>query len=513
MSASTEKKLRQAAREAGTDKKTLAMLEEEKKRAKSKLRWTLGTVGVCLLIALILFLNSGLLYKTAAYSVGDRSYSAAEMNYQYANQYYTLANQYGSYASMFGLDVGLAALGDNACAFSEGTWRDYFLSSAESTMLQMTALVDYAKANGLALDEAELAEIEDSFTGVDEAAKLQGYANADRLFAVNYGPGVNTEIIKAAYRDSSLAAKALTQVSDSFEYTPEQLQEEYASYAGEKDIFDYASYYVAAATVETTDAEGNTSSAPTEETLAEAKASAQAIETAYKAGKGTDYLARLSEAVAAEIPEAEATEQSAAGGSLGDYKEWMMSASREAGDVAVTEQSSGGGFYVTVFVSRSDNAYPTANVRHILIKAVASEDGSYSDEAKATAKARAEELLAQWQAGDMTEESFAALAEEFSEDGGSNTNGGLYGDIAKGQMVQEFEDFCFAGHKPGDTDIVYGESGSYAGYHVVYFVGQGENYCDSIARAALSNADLESFLTGLQANYQTAERFGIRFVG
>ena len=58
MSASTEKKQRQAAREAGTDKKTLAEQEAAKKKAKSNRRWTLGTIGVILLIALIIFLNS-----------------------------------------------------------------------------------------------------------------------------------------------------------------------------------------------------------------------------------------------------------------------------------------------------------------------------------------------------------------------------------------------------------------------------------------------------------------------
>ena len=39
MSASTEKKNRQAAREAGTDKKTLAAQEEAKKQALSRKRW------------------------------------------------------------------------------------------------------------------------------------------------------------------------------------------------------------------------------------------------------------------------------------------------------------------------------------------------------------------------------------------------------------------------------------------------------------------------------------------
>ena len=128
MSASTEKKLRQAAREAGTDKKTLALEKEAKEKAKQKRRWTLGTIGVCLLIALILFLNSNVLFKSTALTVGDESYSASEMSYYYANQYYYWANQYGSYASLFGLDTsgGIKGLDKQSCAMAgEGvSWKD-----------------------------------------------------------------------------------------------------------------------------------------------------------------------------------------------------------------------------------------------------------------------------------------------------------------------------------------------------------------------------------------------------
>ena len=135
MSASTEKKNRQAARAAGTDKKTLAAQEEAKKRAKSRRNWTLGTVGVVLLIALILFLNSGFLYThTTAATINGQTYSPAELNYYYANQYYTFVNQYGSYAGIFGLDTssGLAGAADQSCSMLEegATWKDYFLQSA-----------------------------------------------------------------------------------------------------------------------------------------------------------------------------------------------------------------------------------------------------------------------------------------------------------------------------------------------------------------------------------------------
>ena len=47
-----------------------------------------------------------------------------------------------------------------------------------------------------------------------------------------------------------------------------------------------------------------------------------------------------------------------------------------------------------------------------------------TQEALDAAKAEAEDILAQWEAGDKTAESFGALAEEYSDDPGSNTNGG-----------------------------------------------------------------------------------------
>lgn len=518
MSASTEKKNRQAAREAGTDKKLLAAQEEAKKKAKSKLRWTLGTIGVVLLIVLILFLNSGLLYKTTAYSVGDTDYTAAQVNYSYASQYYYMVNQYGSYASMFGLDTstGLAGLKDSPCSMTDGgTWRDYFLDGARGELLQITALKDYAEANGITLTDEERAEAESGLEGMEEYVKLQGFASVDNMLSANYGQGVDSKIVTQAAVNSALASKALGVKSDSLEYSEQQLKEQYAGYNGEKDMFDYAYYYVAAEKVETPAAEGQeASSAATEETLAEAKATAQAIETAYNDSEGEDYLARFNAAIAASVPEGSAIEQKSVSGSyLGDYKEWMLSESRQAGQLGVTEQSSGEGYYLTVFQSRSANDYPMAQVRHILIKAAADEAGAYTDEAKAAAKTRAQELLDEWKAGEQTEDSFAQLAEQYSEDAGSNTNGGLYDSIYKGQMVEEFDAFCFGGHKPGDTAIVYGESGSYAGYHVVYYVGEGENYCDYLARTDLTNTELEAWLTELQDGYTTADGFGMRLVG
>ena len=505
MSASTERKNRQAAREAGTDKKMLALEKEAKEKAKSKRRWTIGTVAVVVLIALVLLLNSPLVYRSTAYSVGDRNYTTAEVSYYYANQYHTFANQYGSYAAMFGLDTsnGVKGLDKQDCPFAEGSWKDYFLDAAKDQMLQGKALLDYASANGITLDESETAAVDAAFAGIDEAAKSYGYGSADKMMAANYGTGVTVKLVRGAYLDNALAAKALEAATAAFTYTDAQLEEAYAGYNGERDSFTFSYVQIEAHDHDNAEAEA------TEEQHAEAEASAEAVKAAYEAGKEADFAARLS--AAAEANGLTATEQTLSGSGLYFAKEWLMDGTRRAGDVTVEE--SGDHVYVVVFLSRDDNHYKTASVRHILVKAEAGEDGTFSDEAKAKAKARAEEILAEYQAGDKTEESFAALAEKYSEDTGSNTNGGLYENIAKGQMVQEFNDFCFAPHSKGDTAIVYGESGSYAGYHVMYYVGEGELYSNTLAEQSLRSADAESWLSELTGSYTTGEGFGMKFVG
>ena len=113
------------------------------------------------------------------------------------------------------------------------------------------------------------------------------------------------------------------------------------------------------------------------------------------------------------------------------------------------------------------------DVRHILVMpkgGTADETGAttYSDEEWQACADAADEILKLWQEGEQTEDAFAALANEKSEDPGSNTNGGLYENVYEGQMVAEFEQWCFDETRvQGDTGIVK----TTYGYHVMYFVG------------------------------------------
>jgi len=140
-----------------------------------------------------------------------------------------------------------------------------------------------------------------------------------------------------------------------------------------------------------------------------------------------------------------------------------------------------------------------SDVRHILIMpkggTVSEETGAtvYSEEEKAAAYAEAQRILQEWKDGEATEESFGLLANTYSEDGGSNTTGGLYEDIAPGaSYVENFLNWAIdMNRQVGDTDIVETEYG----YHIMYYV-DGEPYWESTVSTQLQSERIDEMITG-----------------
>ena len=129
---------------------------------------------------------------------------------------------------------------------------------------------------------------------------------------------------------------------------------------------------------------------------------------------------------------------------------------------------------------------PMVSIRHILIQPEGEqdEDGNYSDEAWAAAEQKANEILQEWEAGEQTEERFGELAQQYSSDG-SASSGGLYENVYPGQMVTEFNDWCFEdGRGVGD----YGLVKTVYGYHIIYFCAASEQvYWYETAKADLTS--------------------------
>lgn len=156
-----------------------------------------------------------------------------------------------------------------------------------------------------------------------------------------------------------------------------------------------------------------------------------------------------------------------------------------------------------------------SSVRHILISpeggTTDEETGTttYSEDEWAACLAKAESILAQWQGGEASEESFVALVADNTADEGSATTGGLYEDIYQGSgMVEPFEAWAIdPARKPGDVGIVKADFDHYKGYHIMYFVS-GELYWLQTAKTALLSERTTEMLEGAKKDWPIEVNYG-----
>lgn len=527
MSASKDKLQRKQQIEAGTDKRTLAKAKEKAQHRKTVVTYSVVAVLLVIFFAFIFLYNSSLPARyTTAVTVDGEDYSVAQLNYYYATSYMTFYNTYGSYISYF-FDTN-TSLADQA--YSEDmSWRDYFLDSAVQDMAQIQMLNDEAEAAGFTLDEQQQATLDEQLASLETAWEDLGYSNLQQYLNLNYGKGVDKALAEQELTRTFIASAYSQSVYDGFEYSATDLADYYSEHADELDVIDYAYYTVTkpTETEETTETEDGTEiddAAETEEPVeteepAEAEDAAETedaadaeqteepvldVQAAAEAIDGTDEET-FTEYLEQNVGEGTApTSLSQAGASLSsNYSEWLLDADREPGDATAIETDSAD--YVVMFLGRDTNDYPTVSFRHILVMAEdADSDGEISDGEKQAAEDEARELYKQWQDGDATEDSFAELANENSDDSGSNTNGGLYEDVYKGTMVEPINDWLFAdGRKAGDTDVVSYDGSNYTGTHVLYFVGQDDmTYAESQADGALRNDAYNSWQEEHMTDYE-----------
>lgn len=179
-----------------------------------------------------------------------------------------------------------------------------------------------------------------------------------------------------------------------------------------------------------------------------------------------------------------------------DAAKWLFDSSTKVGSKKLFSDEENGKYIVVLALSKPHQEQ-TVTARHILFQTKDQSSGKdLSEEEIAKKKTQAEDVLKKFNEGDKTEDSFAALANEYNEDTGSSSNGGLYEHIYPGQMVTEFNDWVFdANRKAGDVELVETDYG----YHIIYFVAKdGKNYYDSAIRSSKANEDIETETKALQ---------------
>lgn len=503
MSASQDKKKRQAERADGVDKRSLAEREAARKAKKERTRWGIVAAIIVVFAAVIILLNTNLFYSgTTALTINGYEYTNADFQYYYLSAYSNFVSNNQSYISMFfdtseDLDkqsFDPSILGVTGEGLPENpTWKDYFESVAIENMVEITALYDSAMKDGYTLSDEENAEIDEIMASFETAAASNGLRDGDAFVAFYYGKGNTLESVRELITRGYIASGYAQQKFDSFEYTQEELDAYYDEHKDELDAYSFNYYLVAAEEVEVTETVTDeetgeeteqTEERVTEETMAEAEETAQRLYTAVATGFDEQTMS-FSEAVGEVMGEDAVANvidyKNALGASCltfmpDDVAEWLSDASRTEGDMALLEVEDSG-WCVLLFNGRNDNSgYNAVNFRHILVKAVDSdEDGEFSAEEITVAEDKINEIYEDWKNGDATEDSFAALVSANTDDTSSADNGGLYEHVGVDSMVESVNDFIYdPARQPGDTAVVFNENSSYTGYHLVYFVGTDE---------------------------------------
>ena len=519
MSASSKKKLRNAEQLSQLTERQQA---EQKEAKKLKVFSIAMVAAVALMVVFAIgIVTSNAIKKanmgkaereTVAVTIGDHEISAAEFNCFFVDAVSNFYGQYGSYASLFGLDVTKALEDQFYDEENKVTWADEFVNSAKENVKAVYGIVDEAEANGFTLTDEDKAAIDSQIATMSTYAALNGYSNVDGYMQAMYGTGANEEVVRNYIEACYIAQAYQNSVSEGLEYTAADIEAKDAENPAVFSTFSYNSYYLAAnkfleGGVEGEDGTFTYSDEEQAAAVEAAKEAAKSLTSATSVEEFNKAIAALE--VNAEVENASST---ASTNTSYDYvnsviQSWVTDSQREEGDMKViastTTDEDGketiNGYYTVYFIERNDNEMLLQNVRHILAKfegGTTDENGTttYSDAEKAAAKEAAEQILADWQAGEATEESFAALANEKSDDG-DGTTGGLYENVYPGQMVVNFNDWCFdEARTAGDTGIVETEYG----YHVMYYVGASEQtYRNYMIENTLRSEDVEAWYTAI----------------
>ena len=551
MSASDKKKLRKEQRDAALTEKQ----KNEQKEAKQLKAYTLTfAILMVLVVAIVVgsvispMIDGIVIRNTKAMTINGEKIMTHELSYFYFdainehqqtvyNQYYS---QFGDYWSMMlGFDTTQPLTTQTYSSETGKTWAQYFADLAVENATDVYALYNDATANGFSITAEEQQEIDSYMSTLELYATYYGYSTTNAYLRAQYGEGATLKSYKEYYTMCTIASSYLEQYSEKLEFA----DADYRAYEKDKyDTYSTLSYVYYTMKIDsylgegTKDENGKTTWTDEEKQAARTalKADMEAILGNEIKDKESFDKAIHSLAINTTDKDGNAIEESKKPTSTevknkfiediylhaGAY-EWIKLTERVPGDFKAFEvytyadhadpehvhgddcgcSRTVDGYTIVLFVERNNNTDKMVNVRHILVKfegGTTAEDGTttYTQEEKDKAKEEAEKLYAEWKAGTATEETFSTLANEKSDDQNGNvTDGGIYNDIYPGQMVESFEDWCFAeGRKVGDHGIVETEYG----YHIMFFSSYSEmSYRDMLIDDDMRYEYTETWHNGL----------------
>lgn len=506
MSASRKKQLR---KEQASASMTEKQLKEKKEAKKLKVYTTTFIAVIALVVCIALAIavvnavdRSGIIQRnTDAVVIGQHTLSSADLNYYFmesvTSTYQNWTSQYGDMTDaylqgLFGLDINKPLSQQPHFLKTDISWGQYFAEAAVESAKSTYALYDLAVAADHKLTEEQQKALDTSISRLAYYATVNGFDSLTDYLKLLYGNGSTEESYIEFMNVAALASSYYTAYSESLKYEDAQLRELEKENFNKYSSYDYSVFYMSHSDFLTggiTNEYGQSSY--TDEQRADAKEALKNAAAALEKLK-INSVESMEKALKA-LPAYEKTEELAIqknehilyNSVSKTLIEWISDSSRKPGDFGLfpNESKTTGengeeitdtvGYYAVVYEGKDDNYTKLVNARHILIAfqgGTENLDGTYtySAEEKETAMNAIKAINEEWLKSDKTEETFAALAKEHSDDG-SAENGGLYEDIYPYQMVTNFNDWCFdEKREEGDYALIETEFG----YHMIYFVSE-----------------------------------------
>lgn len=498
------------AKSAGANKRN------DENKINPGIKFTFIMVAVLCVIMLVYSVvdSMGILDRnTTAMTVGEDEISVSELNMYYQTVRSNFLSQYSDVLLMYGYDYTSATFDSQACLMdSTVTWKQYFMEEAEASAEEISILYQEAQKNGYTeLSADDQVQFDTYFTQLAKAAEEAGVSESKYLKMV-YGNGTEREGVEAYYAKRCLAAGYYNDVVEGFGIDDAMANDYYLLHTQDYDLVEYYSYDVAFEVATFT--EGSTEEGAPKNTQ-EAEAITQANMDAAKA-KAEEMLAQLEsdgsnfdETVTKFLDEGvtygTGRKEDILSSASDVIQTWLKVEGRTAGDKEILLDENNKSYVVVVYLGTHANTETTKAVRHtLLMTETAASDATDAEKAEVDAKnaevkAQAEALYEEWKAAGATEEGFIEMAREHTADS-NGAQGGLYTGVYKGQMVEEFENWCFdEARQPGDHGIV---ETSY-GYHIMYFVeDEGLKFISDI-KSLLESEQYNEFLTEQREVYPT----------
>lgn len=543
-------------RDSETDEKTRTALTKKIDSAKNKLDALNGkksgissnrlkviksVVAVVVVIALLVAyvatgtVRKGFIHSTLQWTTGITAATIEDengekiripvstFNYYFANAYNNLMStqqtyeEYGISLEDNNMDVDFDIPLSNQITTNEDgevvTWLDYLydqvLDSIKSTYMYYNEAVKANNGEEPEITEDQQSELEDTLSQYEDTAQNYGYTLSAYLVQA-MGKGVTESVFRREATISYIAQNYQSEMSETItdqEYTDADIETYRDSNVDDFEavsirIFEAGSEDDAIAFRDALNSDGSNFTdlcvQYSDDTAYNRSYYAQ-DEASTKLYATRSILQNAGYAIATADHNHEDGEEHSDDEVL-EYPglDWLFSSDRQAGDIY---QYSTSVVYVLQPVQIPEAS--SVNVRHILIAPETEDDSTdmttATEEQWAAALETAEGIVDEFNSGDRTEDSFAALATENTTDTGSASNGGLYENVIPGQMVDAFESWALDPNRSaGDVGMVQTQYG----YHIMYFVGDtGTPIWRVNAETAIANEDATSAADELDDAY------------